>query len=168
MNSENEYAPQFSQKEYHHWILKNVLVVLTVCLITYFWLLPLMLEWLSVIHCREVLGMQGSVFLLYAKYLGVPAIIAVIMGSVLSWQGVQVYQQAQLPLRDVKVFRKTRIIRGKQARIRGLAMIIVAPLVFFMLVPWSFYKIEQEIMLIDFNQMNYFRCVDIYNAESTL
>jgi hypothetical protein len=87
--------------------------------------------------CRTVLGIDALRVLWYGLFVGIPAVGAMVVGATLGRRGLGILREGQVPLRREKVFRPTRIQRGKRATLAGwLHVLAFAP--FAMLALWGF------------------------------
>lgn len=168
MNKSQEYAAVYTSDEKRKLLINYALIVFGVLLLGVFIVIPALEYWISRAHCLELFGMQGLLFLAYMKYLIFPAVISAIMAFVLARDSVKIYRAQQMPLPGARVFRKTKIIRGKAARTRAVLMALLVPLAFFMYLPWSLYAIEKDIQNINVYTKDYALCVSLYNAPKGL
>lgn len=86
--------------------------------------------------CRTVFGIDALRVLWYGVFVGMPAMGAMVVGATLGRRGRRILRERQVPLRGEKVFRPTRIQRGKCAALTGwLHVVAFAP--FALLALWG-------------------------------
>lgn len=85
------------------------------------WLLPAIHEFTITAHCREVLGFSGLSVLFYGLFVAMPLTVALLVGLTMGRHGYRVLRNGQLPPIGEKVFRPTRIERGRKAKLIGYA-----------------------------------------------
>lgn len=125
-NEIEEFAPEYTQKEKLKILILGVVAgVLTVAIMK-LWGFPKLREFAAVAHNVKVFGLPGTEVLLYGIFVGIPLIVMLSLLP-LSIQGYRVLKDGQFPYKNSKVFKKTKIIRGKKALVRGWLLLSILP-----------------------------------------
>ena len=85
------------------------------------WLFPAIREFAGSAHCREVLGFSGVSVLFYGLFVAMPLSLALVVGLTMGRRGYRILRDGQMPPIGEKVFRPTRIERGRKAKWMGYA-----------------------------------------------
>jgi hypothetical protein len=88
------------------------------------------------------LGISGVAVLLYGLFVGLPLGLALIIGLTLGRYGFRVLRDGQLPPVGEKVFRPTRIERGRKAKLVGIGQ-VMAPLMLVAIAVWGAPQAQQ-------------------------
>jgi hypothetical protein len=136
MSEQPELAEEYSRTEKIRVVVLYLAASAAMVLISKLWLFPAIREFAASAHCREVLGISGVAVLFYGILVGMPVGVALIVGLALGQRGYRVVRDGQLPPVGEKVFRPTRITRGKKALLAGIARMLL-PLVFVALAVWG-------------------------------
>ncbi len=165
---EQEYAPLYSRHERIRIALSYLLIVLIIAIAGEFYIIPWLTEFISKIHCKEFYGVQGVVVMIYGLFVGVPLLIMLMMQPVTSVYAVKIIRDAQIPPKNKKVFRKTKIIKGQKAKLRGWFLLLFLPLVFIAVIAWGYLAADQWMQTIDAEQLDFSICVENYNRSQGL
>ena len=120
MNGElPEFAEEYGLRERVRLILTYSVIGGVFILAGKFWLLPAFSEFVATAPCRSVFGLPAVSVVLYGLLVGLPFLIALTVGCIFGWYGYRVLHDDQAPPTGVKVLRRTRIKRGRAARLVG-------------------------------------------------
>jgi hypothetical protein len=119
MNRLPEFAEEHSLSDKIRLIVIYLAVGAAVVLVAKTWLLPAIHEFTVTAHCREVLGFSGLSVLFYGLFVAMPLSVALLVGLTMGRHGYRVLRDGQLPPIGEKVFRPTRIERGRKAKLIG-------------------------------------------------
>ena len=136
METDPEYAELYSFKERLRFVLIGVTVGGAVWLLWNQWALPRWREFAEQSPCVEVWGLSGTAVLFYALFVGFPLLFALGTAGVLSRRGLKILRDKQVPYLREKVFRPTRIRRGRAAVLIGWAHVL-SPTLFIALALWG-------------------------------
>lgn len=163
MNRPPEFAEQYTRKERIRILLAAVAAGLIAILIGKSWGVPWLQGFAASAPCRTVLGVNGASVLWYGVFVGIPLSGAVAVIATFGRRGRRILMERQVPLREEKVFRLTRIHRGKRAALVGyLHLLAFVP--FVMLMVWG---IDQAAGLSAQVQTNPIRCAGNSPSEPT-
>ncbi|MES2933204.1 MAG: hypothetical protein V4805_06925 [Pseudomonadota bacterium] len=127
MNQDAEYAEQYTDDERKRLVLIGIGAGVVILIMWTMWGLP-WIKWFSeTAHCRTVMGQPATAALFYGVFVGLPLLVLLPCLGV-AWTGVRILREQQVPPKNTKVLRPTKIIRGRSARIRGLLMLSLVPL----------------------------------------
>ncbi|HLD68781.1 MAG TPA: hypothetical protein VJA19_22415 [Pseudomonas sp.] len=119
MPPEPEFAPEYSRVERIRLVLGGTLAGALLVYGAQTWLFPGIKAFATLAPCRQVLGIDGLTVLWYGLFVGLPLHVAVLMLLTFGWQGYKVLRDGQFPAAGTKVYRPTRIRRGRKARLIG-------------------------------------------------
>lgn len=77
-------------------------------------------------HCSEVFGISSVRILFYGLFVGMPLFFALVVALTIGRRGYKILRDGQIPPIDEKVFRPTRIQRGKKVKFVGYIHLLVA------------------------------------------
>ena len=100
------------------------------------WLFPAIREFAGSAPCREVLGFSGVSVLFYGLFVAMPLGIALVVGLTMGRRGYRILRDGQVPPVGEKVFRPTRIERGRKAKRMGYVHLL-APLLIVAIAAWG-------------------------------
>jgi hypothetical protein len=100
------------------------------------WLFPAIREFAGLAPCREVLGIPGVNVLFYGLFVGMPLTFALVVGLTMGRRGYRILRDGQVPPVGEKVFRPTRVERGRKARWMGYVHLL-APLLLIGIAAWG-------------------------------
>jgi hypothetical protein len=121
-----EFAEIYSRGERLRFVLLGAIIGLPVICTFKFVIFPWLAQFSASAPCRTVLGIDGSVFLWYGLFVGMPLFLAVFIGFAAGHRGLRILQGEQFPPAGEKAFRRTAIRRGAAARRIGLLHLIAA------------------------------------------
>ncbi len=121
-----EYAPEYSPAERVRFLALGLAAGAVVVAVCQLWLFPLLREFSASAHCRSVFGFSGIAVLFYGMFVGVPLLVALLVGVLVGRRGVKVLRQGRLPPSGERVFRRTPVIRGVKAKVIGCVQLIAA------------------------------------------
>src|SRR5690554_533570 len=119
MEREPEYAELYSFKERLRLVLIGVAVAGVVMLFWSLWALPRWEAFVEQAPCIELWGLSGVAIVFYTWFVGMPLLFALVAAVVLWRRGYRILRDRQVPYRGEKMFRPTRIRRGRRAVLVG-------------------------------------------------
>lgn len=129
----DEFAPEYTEKEKIIFFLKTLAWALPLFSIVQFALIPSLIDFSDHAHCVSLLGMTGFELIFFGLFMGIPFSIAIIFALTIGRRALKVIKTGQTPPPKEKVFRRTKIIYGEKAKLRGylalcclLALVILA------------------------------------------
>ena len=166
MNDSKEYAPLYTLQERIRLAVIYACVFLLVSLIGYIWLLPELEIFMSTAHCQTFYGYHGLVVMVYGLYVGIPVLTWLTLQVAFTWQGARIILHRQSPPAGTKVLRKTLIVKGREAVMKGWLMILLVPAFFVMLVPWGIITADELLQTMDLTRLDYATCVELYEVKN--
>lgn len=166
--SEQQYAPLYSRDERVRIALRYLFLVLVIAITGELYIIPWITEFINTIHCREFYGVQGIVAMIYGVFVGVPVLLALTIQPVLTIHAIKIIRDKQSPPKNHKVFRKTKIIRGRQALIRGWFLLLCLPIVFIVCVAWGYLSADKWLQSVNVAALDFSVCVEKYNRSQGL
>lgn len=136
MNNEPEYAEVYSFKERLRLVLIGVAVAGVLMLVFDQWGLPRMEAFVAQAPCTQVWGISGVALVFYGWFVGAPLLFALVAAAFLWRRGFRILRDRQVPYRGEKMFRQTRIRRGRWALLIGW-LHLLAPALFVALAIWG-------------------------------
>lgn len=136
MNELPEFAEEHSLSDKIRLLAIYLAAAVVVVLAAQAWLFPTIREFASSAHCRDVLGFSGVSVLFYGLFVAMPLSFALVVGLTLGRHGCRVLRDVQMPPIGEKVFRPTRIERGRKAKLIGYAQ-KYSFLLFFAIAVWG-------------------------------
>jgi len=129
MSQSPEFAEQYTTVERLKFIAIFIVSGGAITAMSKLYFFPWLNEFASSAHCRTVLGFDGLAVLWYGVFVGMPLSSAAFVGGVLGYRGYKIMRDNQTPPLHEKVFRPTRIVRGKKAKLFGyLHLLAFGPL----------------------------------------
>lgn len=166
MKDSQEYAPLYTQGERVRLAVIYTCIFLLVSLIGYIWLLPELEQFMSTAHCQTFYGYHGLVVMVYGLYVGIPVLTWLTLQIAFTWQGAKIIIHRQSPPVGTKVLRKTVIVKGREAVMKGWLMILLVPAFFIMVVPWGVVTADKLLQTMDFTRLDYASCVELYEYKN--
>ncbi len=165
MTPTEQYAEIYRPAERNRLLGMYSLLLLLILLPGYLWLLPVLTELMSTAHCQSYAGVHGTVFVTYAVYVGLPLGAAIIMELVLVWKAVRIIRERQSPPRGARVFTRTRIVKGREAVMQGILLMLMVPAATIGLIGWSYMMAHERLQNIPVDQLDYAKCVEIHEIR---
>src|SRR5690606_7497780 len=75
--------------------------------------LPRWADFANMSPCYELWGISGVTILFHALFVGIPLLSALAVAVLISRRGLKILRDVQVPYQGEKVFRLTRIKRGR-------------------------------------------------------
>ena len=148
MDDGAEYAEQYSTRERVKLIAVALGIFGPLVLATELWVFPALREFADTSYCYEWLGVNGTTLLMYGLFVGLPLGNALAIGVPAAVFGTRIIRDKQFPPCGQKVFKRTRIRRGRLATAIGWAHQL--PLVFFIgVAAWG--EVQAGKLLTDFD-----------------
>lgn len=131
-----EYAEQYSRTERVRFILIGLALNGSLFLLWKYWALPRWADFANMSPCYEFWGISGVTILFHALFVGIPLLSALAVAVLISRRGLKILRDVQVPYQGEKVFRLTRIKRGRIALLAGWGHVL-APLPFVAIAVWG-------------------------------
>ncbi|VAW60539.1 hypothetical protein MNBD_GAMMA11-485 [hydrothermal vent metagenome] len=163
MNKQSEYAVLYTRQERTRQLMILVGVFLLLLGVAYFILLPEWTRFVASAHCKTILGMPGIAVMIYGVFTGIPAAGGIVLGLVFGWLGIKTVIEKQSPPASTKVFKKTRILRGREAVLKGVFLLLFVPTLFVPVVSWGYLLAGDIIAQYDVESLDYSMCVKQIN-----
>lgn len=114
-HEQQEYAPQYSlQKRIRYAIVGAVCLTIWFAL-CHWWAFPQWREFAETAHCRTVLGISGISVILYVTFVGLPLVVAILLGAIIGPPALRSIRTRQYPPPGMKRLAKVRIRTGRKA-----------------------------------------------------
>jgi hypothetical protein len=123
-NNEEIFAPEYSNAEKVKFIIKQICFGVFFLALSKFFIIPFMASFASNAHNIKILGVSGTTILLIGIFLGMPILSGLVMIPMLKI-GIQSIIHRQYPPRRFKVFKKTKIIKGKKAIAKAVIILLL-------------------------------------------
>jgi hypothetical protein len=152
-----EYAEQYSRTERVRFILIGLAINGSLYLGWKFWALPRWADFAKMSPCYEFWGINGVTILFYALFVGIPLLSALGVAFLISRRGLKILHDGRLPYRGEKVFRLTRIKRGRTALLAGW-LHVLSPLPLVAVAVWGAHQAEALSSGITGKNFDYSQC----------
>lgn len=119
MQTESEFAEQYTKAEAIRIVVIGTLAGALVVVASKAWLFPSFREFAAAAPCTTVFGIQGLTVLWYGLFVGIPLHVAILVAAIFGWRGYKILSDGRFPPLKEKVSRPTRIRKGSQARLIG-------------------------------------------------
>ncbi len=121
-----EFAEQYTPAERQRLILLILPAALALLVALKLWLFPALAAFAASPGCREIGGVDGIALLMYGVFVGLPLLVALVLGATVGVAGYKSLRSGQFPPAGTKVLRPTRIRRGRRAILTGAACLLLA------------------------------------------
>ncbi len=136
-----EFAPEYTRTERVRFVVLSLGAGAFLMLLCQLWLFPWLREFAASAHCRLVFGFKGTSLLFYGVFVGVPLLAALLLGTLVGRRGYRVLREGRIPPSGEKVFRPTRIRRGREAKLSGYIQ-LVSPVPLLALAVWGGFQAQ--------------------------
>jgi ABC-type amino acid transport system permease subunit len=119
MSRPPEFAEQYTRSERIRYVVVGAVIGALIMALAKLWLFPL-LSTVAATPCDTILGIPAHVALWYGLFTGIPLIGAILVFFSFGYRGYRILRDGQVPPLREKVFRPTRIARGRKATMLGL------------------------------------------------
>lgn len=119
------HAPQYSVREILRTLAWQIPLAFGVVLACKYWLTPRLAAFVSVAHCRTILGLPGEQVLWYGLFVGLPLLHYAILGPLILPNAWRTLRTRHYPPPGQKVLRRTRIRTGRTAVWIGALQLLV-------------------------------------------
>lgn len=150
-----EWAKEFTPRE--KWLRAGLYSVLfgVLVLILYVWFIPWMERTIPQAPCYTLWGYSGLSLVWYVTFVGLPLFYALLVMVTTYPTAVRILRDGRFPAKHTKVYKPTRIVRGRKAGIRAFA-ILLAPLLLVAIAIWGSFKVSS--MPVSDAQFDYSQC----------
>lgn len=121
-----EFAPEYTKTERVRFVVLSLGAGALLILLCQLWFFPWLREFAASAHCRLVFGLKGTSVLFYGAFVGVPLHAALLLGALVGRRGYRVLREGRVPPSGEKVFRPTRVRRGRKAKLSGYIQVFSA------------------------------------------
>lgn len=121
---EVDFAVEYSKAERITMVKKYLLIGAIVFAFMQLLFIPLLAKFASNAHNINIFGISGTTILLVGIFLGMP-ILAGILLSYLFKIAIKTIKEKQYPPKEFKVFRKTKIIKGRKAIAKAVIILLL-------------------------------------------
>ncbi|VAW63888.1 hypothetical protein MNBD_GAMMA10-673 [hydrothermal vent metagenome] len=163
MSEQAEYATLYTKQERIRLIIILFCVFLALLASAHFILLPEWTRFVGTAHCRTILDMPGLAIMAYAMFVGIPAAGSVLLELVLGWTAIRTIISKRSPPANTKVFKKTRILRGRDAVLKGVFILLFVPAMSVPIVSWGYLLAGDFIAQMNVQALDYSVCVKQIN-----
>jgi len=160
MDSTDEFAEQYTLKERVRFVLLWLTLGGAFVLGWKGWLLPRWAEFARTSQCYEFNGVSGIAVVFYTTFVGLPLFLALCMAILSSRRGLKILRDRQAPYKGEKVFRPTKIKRGRAAVVIGWQLVL-APLMFVAIAIWGEFQAGDLVRRIDPGKVDRSQCATI-------
>src|SRR5690625_7946931 len=87
MKKQDEYAEEYSKRERIRFAAIAAAILLPLIVLTQAWLFPALREFVDKSYCYQVMGVSGTALLLYGLFVGMPLLVAAVIGLLLALRG---------------------------------------------------------------------------------
>ena len=147
MHQEPEFAEEHTAAERIRVVIIGAVTGALVILMGKSWLFPWFREFASSAPCRNIFGIEGVTVLWYGLFVGMPVAVTILVVSMFGWRGYKIIRDGQFPPAKEKVYRPTKIRRGKKARLIGYIHLL-AFLPSLVLSIWGSYQAKEMLRTI--------------------
>ena len=120
-----QWAPQYSRGERLKLLAFHGAWALPLFLLTQFVFFPWFETFVETAPCRRAGPFSALEMLIYGIFVGLPGSFVLVVLAIEGRHSLRVWQLAQHPLPDEKVFKPTRYVYGRRARLRPLLFLLV-------------------------------------------
>lgn len=136
MQTPDDYAELYTRAERVRFVGIGLAVHAVLFVLWTSWGLPWWEAFAERAPCVEFAGIDGVTLLFHALFVGLPLLMTLAFMLLISRRGLRILRDQQVPYRGEKVFRPTRIRRGRIARLIGWAHVL-SPLPFVIFTAWG-------------------------------
>ena len=166
MDELQDYAEQYSVRERIQLVSLYGIFGLAFVVASRQWLFPWIRWFAETAPCHELLGYSGTTWLAWGLFVGLPVLSGLIVTATLGRMGYRIVRDRRAPPRAVKVFRKTRIVRGQPAILRGYMALLAGPVVFFSIAIWGSFQAVSFEKSIDASGFDHSVCTAFGNSRT--
>ncbi|HED34215.1 MAG TPA: hypothetical protein ENJ08_08400 [Gammaproteobacteria bacterium] len=163
MNKQTEYAELYTRQERIRYAVVMSALLAALLLATYFYLFPQWTHFVATAHCKTIFNMPGLAVMVYAIFIGIPTIGGVFLELVFAWLGIKTIIEKRSPPAKTKVFKKTEVLRGRDAVLKGIFILLFVPAIFIPLISWGYLQAGEFIGQMDVERLDYSVCVKQVN-----
>jgi hypothetical protein len=156
----NEFADEYTEAERKRILLIGLVAGGAIIVVSKTWFFP-WLHWFSeAAHCHTVFGYSGVSVLFYGLFVGLP-LFSTTPFICYAWDGYRILRDRQAPPKHAKVFKRTKIVRGQPAIVRGLLLMSIVPVFFIPFVSWGFYEAGEMTKTSKVSKSDYAKCKNL-------
>ena len=163
MNRSDEYATLYTKQERIRLAIVFLFAFLFLLAVVNFILFPEWSEFIASIHCHTIMGIPGIAALVYGVFVGIPIVCGIILELIFAWVGIRTIIEKRSPPEKSKVFKKTKILYGREAVLKGVFILLFIPAFFVPVISWGYLQAGDYISRIDVNKLDYSVCVKQIN-----
>jgi hypothetical protein len=144
MSPEPEFAQKYTTAERFRTLIVGITLGALIIVLGKLYVFPWLVEFAVSAPCHKLFGIDGVSIFWYGIFVGIPASISVLVATLLGWRGYKIIRDDQFPPAGERVYRPTRIRRGKAARLIAYAH-LTAFLPLLVLSIWGNYQAQEMI-----------------------
>jgi hypothetical protein len=144
MSLEPEFAQEYTPTERIRTLIVGITIGALIIFLGKLYLFPGIAEFAISAPCRSMFGIDGVSIFWYGIFFGIPASISMLVAVWSSWRAYKIIRDDQFPPAGEKVYRPTRVRRGKAARLIAYAH-LTAFLPLLVLSIWGNYQAQEMI-----------------------
>ncbi|VAW63915.1 hypothetical protein MNBD_GAMMA09-1149 [hydrothermal vent metagenome] len=163
MKEQVEYATLYSKQERIRLGLALASGLLALLLAGYYILYPEWQAFMLTVHCETILGIPGMAALAYGVFVGIPVVCGIVVEIMYAWTAIKTITEKRFPPLKAKVFKKTKVVYGREALIKGVFMLLVVPALLVPVVSWGYLQAGDFIRHINVDTLDYSICVKRIN-----
>ncbi len=163
MNKQTEYAVLYTRQERIRYAVVMLALFVALLLTTYFWLFPGWTHFVATAHCKTIFDMPGLVIMVYGIFVGIPISGGIFLELVFAWVGIKTIIEKRSPPANTKVFKKTEVLHGRDAVLKGVFILLFIPAMFLPFISWGYFQAGEFINQMDVDKLDYSMCVKQIN-----
>ena len=144
MSLESEFAQEYTTAERFRTVIVGITLGALIIVLGKLYVFPWLAEFAVSAPCHKLFGIDGVSIFWYGIFFGIPASISMLVAVWSSWRAYKIIRDDQFPPAGEKVYRPTRVRRGKAARLIAYAH-LTAFLPLLVLSIWGNYQAQEMI-----------------------
>lgn len=122
--SQEEFAHEYTKQERVKIVTNLIFIGAIISLSMHFLLIPLLAKFAQNAHNLTIFGLSGTTILLIGIFLGMPIIVGLLFIPLFK-TAIKTIREKQYPPKDWKVFKKTKIIKGRKAIAKAVIILLL-------------------------------------------
>lgn len=163
MSKQTEYATLYTRQERIRYAAVMLCMFLALLAATYFIFFPRWSHFVATAHCKTIFDMPGLAIMVYGIFVGIPISGGIFLELIFAWVGIKTIIEKRSPPANTKVFKKTEVLRGRDAVLKGIFTLLFIPAMFLPFIGWGYFQAGEFINQIDVEKLDYSVCVKQIN-----